>query len=326
MTREEQDRGSSERQPLLQNTSASHNEEGESKEVIQFKDDDPENPRNWPRRAKLANVAVIAMMAILSPLASTMFTPGIEQIADGLDTTTDAVIGCTTGFVVMLGIGPLILAPLSETFGRRMLYIICFAAFSLLQIPTALSPNIETLIAVRTVSGFFGSVGIANGGGTISDMFDSKERASVFGWYLLGPLLGPTLGPLFGGLIVHRLDWRWIFYVLAIVCATNTLAGFFLLRETYAPVILATRKRRLEQEEDVTDKYSYEGEDLRPLHIKMLHSLTRPLRILIQPIVMTMSKSDPDIYSSHPLMFVSCRYLPSQPTSQNHIYLIMLTT
>ena len=33
-------------------------------------------------------------------------------------------------------------------------------------------------------------VGIANGGGTISDMFEADERAGVFGWYLLGPLLG----------------------------------------------------------------------------------------------------------------------------------------
>jgi MFS family permease len=99
-----------------------------------------------------------------------------------LDTDTSTVIGATTGFVVFLGIGPLILAPLSETFGRRKLYLICFTLFSLLQIPTALSPNIETLLALRTVSGFFGSIGIANGGGTISDMFEPGERAGVFGW------------------------------------------------------------------------------------------------------------------------------------------------
>lgn len=86
-----------------------------------------------------------------------MFTPGIAQIANDLDTTLEKVIATTTGFVVMLGVGPLILAPLSETFGRRQLYIWCFSAFALLQIPTALSPNIECLIAARTVSGFFGS-------------------------------------------------------------------------------------------------------------------------------------------------------------------------
>lgn len=93
----------------------------------------------------------------------------------------NVVIGATTGFTVMLGFGPLILAPLSETFGRRTLYLSCFSVFTLLQIPTALSPNVETLIAMRVLSGAAGSVGIANGGGTISDMFEPHERAGVYG-------------------------------------------------------------------------------------------------------------------------------------------------
>ena len=86
-----------------------------------------------------------------------MFTPGIGEIAEDLNTTPDVVVGATTGFVVFLGLGPLFLAPLSETFGRRSLYLICFSIFAVLQIPTALSPNVGALIGVRTISGFFGS-------------------------------------------------------------------------------------------------------------------------------------------------------------------------
>jgi multidrug resistance protein len=235
---------------------------------------------------------VIAAMSILSPLSSSIFTPGISNIAEDLNTSTTSVIATTTGFVVMLGIGPLILAPLSETFGRRNLYLICFSCFTVLQIPTALAPNIECLIVVRSISGFFGSVGIANGGGTISDMFIPSERAGVFGWYLLGPLLGPTLGPLFGGLIVQRLGWRWIFWIMTIVCFINTLAGYFFVRETYAPVILSRLKRRLENsnnhESDAT-KYRFEGEDGRPLKAKIMSSLGRPPKIFAQPIVATMA-------------------------------------
>ena len=61
---------------------------------------------------------------VLSPLASSMFTPGVEQIAQDLGTTPQTVVGATTGFVVFLGFGPLVLAPLSETFGRRRLYTV----------------------------------------------------------------------------------------------------------------------------------------------------------------------------------------------------------
>lgn len=124
---------------------------------IDFGEDDPENPRAWSGRKKLTNVGIIAFMAILSPLASSMFTPGIDQIAEDLGASTQQVIATTTGFVIMLGLGPLILAPLSETFGRRNIYIWCFSIFTLLQIPTALSPNVACLIVCRTIAGAFGS-------------------------------------------------------------------------------------------------------------------------------------------------------------------------
>jgi MFS family permease len=113
--------------------------------------------------------------AVLSPLVSSMFTPGIAQIAEDLNCSTTAVVGTTTGYVVMLGIGPLLLAPLSETFGRRNLYLTCFSIFTLLQIPTGFAPNIGFLIAIRSVAGFFGSVGVANGGGTISGMMTTTD-------------------------------------------------------------------------------------------------------------------------------------------------------
>ncbi|KAH7109425.1 major facilitator superfamily domain-containing protein [Dendryphion nanum] len=278
-----------ERRPLLRHITE---EVTDNREILQLHDDDPENPRAWPRRKKLANVAVIALMAVLSPLTSSMVTPGIAQIASDLHTTPTAIIATTTGFVIMLGLGPLILAPLSETFGRRKLYLICFGIFTLLQIPTALSPNVAFLITLRSISGFFGSIGIANGGGTISDMFIPSERAGVFGWYLLGPLLGPTLGPLFGGITIQRLGWRWIFWIMTMAGVVNTLAGYFFLRETYAPVILRQRKEQYESDAELCGegtKYRFEGEDTRPLLRKMLHSLSRPPKIFVQPIVTIMS-------------------------------------
>ena len=62
--------------------------------------------------------------------------------------------------------------------------------FRLTQIPCALAKSVSMLIGFRFVQGFFGSASIANGGGTISDMYDAIERTRVVGWYILGPLTG----------------------------------------------------------------------------------------------------------------------------------------
>ncbi|KAK5373774.1 hypothetical protein LTS13_005973 [Exophiala xenobiotica] len=279
---------------------------------VQFDDDDEENPRAWSGRKKIVNVAIIALMAILSPLASSMFTPGISQIAKDLNTSEQSVIATTTGFVIMLGFGPLFMAPLSETFGRRMLYIWGFSIFTLLQLASALSPNIATLIALRTISGFFGSVGLANGGGTLSDMYEPSERAGVFGWYLLGPLLGPTLGPLFGGVIVSRLGWRWIYWILTIVCGLNTGVGYFFLRETFAPVLLARRKATLQQGADRDIKFHFEGEDERPLWLKLRASMKRPFVIFVQPIVLIMSLYQALIFGTTYSIYTNMQSIYSQ--------------
>ena len=149
-------------------------------------------------------------------------------------------------------------------------------------------------------------------------MFVPSERAGVYGWYLVGPLLGPSLGPLFGGLIDEYMSWRWIFGVLTIVCCINTLAGFFLLQETYAPAILAERKAQYERNSSTA--YYYPGEDTRPIRTRVFYSMQRPLKILFaQPIVFTMAMYQailygtmyalytnyPTIFGSEPYMFSS---------------------
>jgi MFS family permease len=130
--------------------------------------------------------------AVLCPLASSILAPASDQVAAEFGTEKEQAIGAQSGFVHMLGFGPLLLAPMSETFGRRPVFLVNLFIFALLQIPTALVKNLPAMIALRTITGFFGSVGVANGGGTISDMFPANERATVLGFYLLGPLIGKT--------------------------------------------------------------------------------------------------------------------------------------
>jgi multidrug resistance protein len=203
-----------------------------------------------------------------------------------------------TGFVCMLGIGPLFHAPMGETFGRRPVYMTNLAIFTLLQMASALAPNVASFIAFRTLSGFFGSVGVANGGGTISDMFDMQGRAKVLGFYLTAPLLGPCIGPLLGGLIVGSNPWRYIFWLSMLLGGLTTILCFFFLHETRAISILESRKSSLEKKYPNTN-YTVPGTSDEPTMSKIRSNSTRAIKILTtQPIVLTMSFYQALVFSS----------------------------
>ena len=60
-----------------------------------------------------------------------------------------------------------------------------------------------------------------------------------------------------------RLHWRWIYWILFIMCSFNTAIGYFFLRETYAPVLLNLKRERLIKENG--GNYRFDGQDDRPL-------------------------------------------------------------
>ena len=255
-----------EQTPLLQN--GFH--EQHQPTLVRFDEDgDESNPREWPLRAKAAQVAQIFLLALICPMASSMFAPAIDQIAESLDSSEQTILLGQTCFMLGLGTAPLFLAPMSETFGRRPLFVFCLAMFTVLQAPVALSANAAMFVAFRTLSGLVGSVGVANGGGSIFDMFDTHERAVVLGIYLCGPLLGPTLGPLIGGLIVGQMNWRYIFWILLLMSGTVTVMIYFFLPESNATVILQQRKKELERKHPEI-KYEVEGVSDLPLTKKVL--------------------------------------------------------
>ncbi|KAK4498246.1 hypothetical protein PRZ48_010903 [Zasmidium cellare] len=300
--------GENETQPLL-NGHHSQNEDQEP-EILSFSQDDPENPLNWSLSSKYLQTTLITFFALTCPLASSITAPATPNLQESFPgSTRQSIIAGQAVFVMMLGIGPLFLAPMSETFGRRPVFLICLAGFTILQIPAGLAPNVGSFIAVRALAGFFGSVGVANGGGTISDIFERRERAKVLGVYLLGPLLGPSVGPLVGGLIVGGTgSWRWIFVLTGVLGAVATVVGWFFLFETRAVTLLQKRQRELERS-NPGKRYVVEGMTDQGLLEKIKGNSTRAVKILMtQPIVSTMS-----LYQA--LVFSSMYSLYSQYTS-----------
>ena len=101
--------------------------------------------------------------------------------------------------VLGLAVGSIILAPVSEMYGRRPVYIGSMAVFILLIIPCGLATSLSEVVVVRFFGAVAGSSMIANSPGTVSDIVSDEYRALAFSFWSIGPLNGPTFGPIIGG-------------------------------------------------------------------------------------------------------------------------------
>jgi MFS family permease len=110
------------------------------------------------------------------------------------NTTVEAFI--TSVYLLGYVFGPLLLAPLSEIYGRTIIYHICNFGFLIWTIACALSNNIVSLIIFRFLAGLAGSAPMTIGAGSIADMVPLHKRGlAMMGW-IMGPVLGPAFGPL----------------------------------------------------------------------------------------------------------------------------------
>uniref|UniRef100_A0A0D2Y6B2 Major facilitator superfamily (MFS) profile domain-containing protein n=1 Tax=Fusarium oxysporum (strain Fo5176) TaxID=660025 RepID=A0A0D2Y6B2_FUSOF len=138
----------------------------------------------------------------------------------------------------------------------------------------------------RAIDGIAMSVPVANIGGSLADMWRPEERGVPMTAFSAAPFLGPIMGPLVGGFVYENKGWRWLYWLQLIICGFLFVCLVVLVPETYAPVILEKRAKKLRKQ---TGDDSYiAGHELAQHtfgEIAQIY-LARPLRLLVtEPIV-----------------------------------------
>ena len=123
-----------------------------------------------------------------------MFAPGVPQVLEEFQSNS-STLGSFVVSVYVLGYaaGPIIIAPLSELYGRTILYNTTDVLFVIFTVACALSTNLNMLIGFRLLGGIAGSAPLTMGGGTIADLFRQEDRGRVMAIWTMGPLLYHTL-------------------------------------------------------------------------------------------------------------------------------------
>lgn len=137
--------------------------------------------------------------------------------------------------------------PLSERIGRKIPITIGVTLFATFCIPIAVAQNYYTILISRFFSGLFGSAAMAVTGGAIADIWpDPIIRGVGMDIFILTGFFGPIIGPIIGNFITQSyLGWRWVMWVTAIIAYSFIIFAFFVVPETYAPVLLTRKAARL---------------------------------------------------------------------------------
>ncbi|KAK5944192.1 hypothetical protein PMZ80_003473 [Knufia obscura] len=250
---------------------------------------DPQNPRNWSTPSRLRTVTILIAIAFVVTAASSIDSGIAPQAAMDLNVSevTEA-LGGTAIYLIGFGLGALLASPASEMVGRYPVYLGTLVIFGCWLVGAALAPNIGAQIAFRFLAGLCGSAPLTVAGGSMSDIWNAREKTWAFPLFAIvgfgGPVLGPVISSYIG--VTHVLSWRWAEWVMLI--ADGLVIALILLakRETLAPQLLLYKARHLRK---VTgdDRFKTAAEaDGHSLSKVLKTNFSRPFILALEPIVL----------------------------------------
>ena len=169
------------------------------------------NPLRW-----LVFAVVIAanIMDLMDATIVNIAGPSIRAALGGSASTLQWLpAGYTLAFAVFLITG----ARLGDMFGRRRLFLVGSAGFTVMSAACSVAPSMPVLIVFRLLQGSFGALMIPQGFGMLKEVFDEEEMSKVFGAF--GPMMGLSIlaAPVLAGALVEAnlwgIGWRLVFLI-----------------------------------------------------------------------------------------------------------------
>lgn len=251
---------------------------------------DPQNPQNWSTPRRLRTTIIVFFIAFVVTAASSIDAAVIVPASMdlGVSEVTEA-LGGTAMFLIGFGCGALFSSPLSELVGRYPVYLGALALFGIWIMASALAPNIGAQIVFRYLAGFCGAAPLTVAGGSMSDIWNPKEKTWAFPIFAISGFGGPTLGPVIGAYIGYTgvLSWRWAEWIMLITDGLIMAMVVIGKAETLSPRLLKYKAyyfRKLTGD----DRFRAEA-DLHGLTTVQIlkKNFSRPFILALEPIVIS---------------------------------------
>ncbi|KAI1328236.1 chloramphenicol resistance protein [Xylariaceae sp. FL0255] len=176
--------------------------------------------------------AIIGLSMVFSPLTANIYFPGVVQIQNDLNVSSELVDLTITVYLIIQGISPVLFGNAADTYGRRPVFTVMFAVYAVANLALALQNNYAALLVLRMVQSLGCSATIAISYGVIADVSMPAERGTMQGIAITAANVGPVIAPVIGGALVSHAGWHWVFWFLLIVGGVVLTLVLLFLPET----------------------------------------------------------------------------------------------
>lgn len=177
-------------------------------------------------------LGVLALVSAVEPLSVNMYLSGLPQLGRDLDLSQAGAQLTLTFFLAGMAIGQLVTGPLSDTRGRRGLFLAGTVLLVLATAASALAPHAWVIFGARFVMGLAAGTAVVLARAVAGDLAKGPELARVFSLLMLLGGVAPVIGPVLGGLIVDGVGWRGVFWLLVVLNLLTALAVWRFIPET----------------------------------------------------------------------------------------------
>lgn len=185
----------------------------------------------WPRAYWLV-VGTVCVGAFMGQLDASIVSVALPAIGRDLGAGVGAVEWVALAYLLTL-VG--LVAPvgrLSDTVGRKFLYVYGFAVFSVASALCGLAPNLTVLNLCRVLQAIGAAMLQANSVALIRAAVPRSRLGRALGVQGAAQAVGLACGPAIGGLLLGVAGWRWLFWINVPAGAVGLISGWFLLPRT----------------------------------------------------------------------------------------------
>lgn len=185
------------------------------------------------KRYRWVAMAVILVGTFMVILDTSIVNVALPQIGADFDSIS-AVDWIVTSYLLAVGVSIMATGWLADHFGKKRVFVVSLAAFTLGSLLCSLAPTLPILVAARVVQGLGGGALMPLGMAMIYELFEPEDRGMALGIWGVAAMAAPAIGPVLGGFLVTAVDWRVLFVINVPIGLVGVPAAAILLRDVGA--------------------------------------------------------------------------------------------